>query len=137
MFKQAVLIVGLCATSAVLSQDARTDGVVVTDVKLGSHVASDFSVPVPKTLFRPVDRIHAVISTLAKSPASATLGVSWTYGEGDELQSVYDDSREISFQGVAYYDFEISNPEPWPEGVYHVEVFLNGAAVAKRDFTVR
>lgn len=110
---------------------------MVTWIKLGSHVSSDLSVPVPKTIFKPTDIIHAVVGTHAPASTVGTLGVLWTYGSGDDLQAVFDDSREIAFNGDANYDFEISNSDPWPEGTYQVEVFLNGSSVSKRDFTVR
>jgi hypothetical protein len=63
--------------------------------------------------------------------------VLWTYGQGDDLQAVNDDSREVTFDGVGQTEFHISKPDDWPDGQYQAEVFLNGVSVHKTVFTVR
>lgn len=138
MFKVVALVAALTVSAVVLAQSGPASApVIVSGVELGSHVSSDLTVPVPKTIFKPTDNIHAVVTTHAAANTVGTLGVLWTYGSGDDLQAVHDDSREIAFKGDANFDFEISNPALWPEGTYQVEVFLNGVSVAKRRLIVR
>jgi len=39
---------------------------------------------------------------------------------------VVDDARERA-----------ANPRTWPAGLYHVEVFLDGVSVGRKDFTIQ
>jgi hypothetical protein len=142
MFKSIALIIALAIFPAANAQDANPQprqGIVVTSVKLGSHINSDLTVPVPKNIFKPIETIHLSVATNASGdiPINGSIGVLWTYGEGTDLQAVQDDSRELEFQGDGITVFEISKPDPWPEGQYHAEVFLDGKSVQKVGFTVR
>lgn len=139
MVKNVALLASFVLAPVALAQDATTKAaqVEVLSVKLGSHVGSDLSVPVPKTLFKPTDRIHAVVATRASKPTPGTLGVFWTYGQDPDLQAVHDESQEVMFEGDGLTDFEVSKPDGWPDGIYHVEVFLDGKSVSKVDFLVR
>lgn len=113
--------------------------VSVVDVRLGSHVSSNFVIPVPKTIFRPDESIHLAIHTRLQVGAEvgATLGVLWTYGEGEDLQAVSDDSKELFFDGDGITVFEISKPDNWPEGKYNAEIFIDGESVKNVSFIVR
>ncbi|SFK72185.1 hypothetical protein [Lysobacter sp. cf310] len=119
--------------------EAAASTVSVVGASLGSHVDHQLRTPVPKTLFKPTDSIHLSIATRVSGPdpVVGTLGVLWTYGEGEDRQAVNDDSREILFEGQGYTVFEISKPNDWPEGRYQVEVFLNGVSVHRAAFKVR
>lgn len=110
--------------------------VVVTDLQLGAHVSSDNRIPVPKTMFRPVDTIYASVSTLVAGgdPVDGSLGVHWTYGPA--RQSVWDEAVELRFTGAGATAFQISKPDGWPAGQYQVEVFLNGKPVRTARFEV-
>lgn len=124
-------------------QQAATDAiepkVSVISVKLGSHVNSQLLAPVPKTLFKPTDTVYISISTrvAGTTPVPGTLGVLWTYGSGEDLQAVHDESREVAFEGDGQTEFHVSKPDGWPPGQYSAEVFLDGASVQKIGFTVR
>ena len=143
MFKSIALIIALAIfpeANAQSTDQQPPQGIIVTSIKLGSHVNSDLTVPVPKDIFKPIETIHLSVATNASgdTPVNGSIGVLWTYGEGpDLLQAVQDDSRELEFQGDGITVFEISKPDPWPEGQYHAEVFLDGKSVQKVGFTVR
>lgn len=111
----------------------------VVGAKLGSHINDGLLIPVPKTQFRPVDKIYIVIETDVQGGGAVpgTLGVAWTYGSGSGVQSVYDESRDVLFDGPGRTSFEISKPDGWPVGGYQAEVFLNGEPVRKLVFNVR
>jgi len=83
--------------------------VSVASVTLGSHVDSLFLTPVPEAVFKPTDTIYISITTHTESttPIKATLGVLWTYGEGDDVQSVHDESTEGEFDGDDQTAFHI------------------------------
>jgi hypothetical protein len=139
IFKCIELLACLAFTSVAVAQDITTASspVEIVWVKLGSHVGADLSVPVPKTLFKPTDKIHAVVATRASVPTPGTIGVFWTYGLDQDLQAVHDESQDVLFDGYGQTDFEISKPDAWPDGIYHVEIFLDGKSVEKVDFWVR
>ena len=110
--------------------------VSVTDVQLGAHVSSANLIPVPKTMFRPVDTIYVSVSTAVAGAehVDGTLGVHWTYGP--VRQSVWDEAVELRFSGAGATAFQISKPDGFPAGQYQVEVFLNGKSVRTARFEV-
>jgi len=113
--------------------------VSVTHVSLGSHVDSHLRTPVPKTIFRPIETIYVSVDTHTTGSGSidGTLGVLWTFGSGDELRAVSDNSEEKLFHGDETTEFHVSKPDRWPIGQYQAEVFLNGVSVYKATFAVR
>lgn len=116
-----------------------TPAVTVTDLTLGMYVTQDKRIAVPMTTFRPEDTISLCITTLVAQGAvhSGTLGVWWTFGEGETLRSLKSDVAEMLFDGEGRVVFTIENPRTWPVGLYHVEVFLDGASVGRKDFTIQ
>jgi hypothetical protein len=109
------------------------------ELTLGMHVTADKRIAVPMTTFRPEDTISLCITTRVPVGRlrSGTIGVWWSYGEGETLQSVKSDLAEVFLEGEGRTVFTVENPRTWPPGLYHVEVFLDGEPMAKRDFTVR
>ena len=105
----------------------------VASVELGTAVGPDQKVTSPTTTFGPTDTIYAAVSTTGTA-ANATLGAKWTYQDG---QTVNDSSQTIAPTGPAVTTFHISKPDGWPAGNYKVEIMLDGASVASKDFTVK
>lgn len=135
-----VVAVAPAWAQGMLSEDREAQGTLsVVDAKLGSHINDALLIPVPKTQFRPVDKIYIVIETDVQGGGAVpgTLGVAWTYGSGSRVQSVYDESRDVVFDGPGRTSFEIYKPDGWPVGTYQAEVFVNGEPVRKLAFTVR
>jgi hypothetical protein len=108
-------------------------GVSVGSVDLGTAVGPDQTVTSPTTTFTPKDTIYAAVSTTGTA-SNATLGAKWTYQDG---QTVNDSSQTIAPTGPAVTTFHISKPDGWPAGNYKVEITLDGASVASKDFTVK
>jgi hypothetical protein len=87
MFKFIALMIALAIFPETYAQNTNPQPqqvIVVTSVKLGSHVNSDFTVPVPKNIFKPIETIHLAVATNASggTPINGSIGVLWTYGEG-------------------------------------------------------
>lgn len=116
-----------------------TADVTVSDLTLGMYVTQDKRIAVPMTTFRPEDTISLCITTVVAPGAvrAGTLGVWWTYGEGETLRSLKSDVAEMLFNGEGRVVFTIENPRTWPAGLYHVEVFLDGVSVGRKDFTIQ
>ncbi len=62
------------------------------------------------------------------------LNAKFTYQDG---QTVNESSQTIAPNGDAVTAFHISKPDGWPVGNYKVEISLNGAPVANKDFSVK
>lgn len=106
--------------------------VAVAMVDLGSAVGPDQKITTATTAFAPKDTIYASVATTGSG--TATLDAKWTYQDG---QTVKDDSKSIAPTGPADTAFSISKPDGWPAGNYKVEISLNGAVVATKDFSVK
>lgn len=106
--------------------------VAVAMVDLGSAVGPDQKITTATTAFTPKDTIYASVATTGSG--TATLDAKWTYQDG---QTVKDDSKSIAPTGPADTAFSISKPDGWPAGNYKVEISLNGAVVATKDFSVK
>ncbi len=107
--------------------------VAVSSVDLGTAVGPDQKVTGATTTFAPKDTIYAVVSTTGMAP-SAVLNAKFTYQDG---QTVNESSQTIAPNGDAVTAFHISKPDGWPVGNYKVEISLNGASVANKDFSVK
>jgi len=115
-----------------------TAGVSVTGVELGNAAGPDMKITAPTSTFATKDKIIAAVSTHTSDPATTVpgkLAARWTHV--DSNQTVNEESRDIQFAGDQVYDFEITNPQPWPAGKYKVEVMLDGAKVQERPFEVK
>ena|SRR5256885_2304486 len=107
-------------------------GVRVSQVDLGRSLTSDKMIGERTDSFKPNDMIYASVATEGASSA-ATLKARWTFQDG---QVVNESTQTISPTSGARTEFHISKSDPWPAGKYKLEVFLNGASVATKDFTV-
>ena len=139
MLRKILLIALLAISLPSLAQDkeAAPPAAIISWLKLGSHINPDLSVPVPKKNFKPTEDIYAVVGTKASKPTYGTLGILWTYGSGDHLQAVHDESKELVFDGDGITAFKISKPDGWPSGTYQAELFIDGHSASKISFIVR
>ena len=101
-------------------------------VELGSTVDANNKVIASGTSFAPKDTIYASVDT--SGSGTATLAVKWTYQDG---QTVHEDSKTLNATGPETTAFMISKPDGLPAGNYKVDVSLNGAQVASKDFSVK
>jgi hypothetical protein len=65
------------------------------------------------------------------------LAAKRTYTKNGKTVPVKEDTATISATGAAATEFHISKPDGWPAGNYKVEISLNGAAAASKDFSVK
>ena len=107
-------------------------GVRVSQIDMGRSLNVDKTVNETDS-FKPSDTIYASIATQGTG-AEATLKARWTYQDG---QLVNESTQTIAPTGDARTEFHISKPRGWPTGKYTLEVFLNGASAATRDFEVK
>lgn len=119
------------ASAPALNANPAPAPVAVASVNLGSAVGVDQKVTTPTATFAPTDTIYASVATTGSG--TATLEAKWTYQDG---QTVKDDTKSIAPSGPATTTFSISKPDGWPAGNYKVEISLNGAPAASKDFSV-
>ena len=107
-------------------------GVRVSQIDMGRSLSADKTITDYTSSFKPTDTIYASILTGGAAP-TATVKARWTYQDG---QVVNESTQTISPTGDARTEFHISKPDGFPVGKYKLEVFLNGASAATKDFEV-
>jgi hypothetical protein len=107
-------------------------GVRVSQIDLGRSLTAAKTINDNTASFKPNDTIYASIATEGTA-ATATLKVRWTYQDG---QIVDESTQTITPTGDARTEFHISKPDGWPAGKYKLELSLNGASAATKDFEV-
>jgi len=108
-------------------------GVRVTQVSIGRSLNASKTINDSTDSFTPNDTVYASVATDG-SAASAALKARWTYQDG---QVVNESTQTIAPTGPAVTEFHVSKPDGWPPGKYKLEVLLNGAFAAARDFNVQ
>jgi hypothetical protein len=106
--------------------------VIVTEISLGRALDPDRRVSQPQSAFAPADTVYASVVTQGSARRGA-LEARWTY-QGSELLAESD--LDIVPSGTTVSEFHISKPDGLPRGSYRVEIFLDGAAVGERTFSV-
>ena len=104
----------------------------VSTIDLGRSLAADKTIDDNTDTFKPNDTIYASVATEGAAP-TATLRARWTYQEG---QVVNESTQTLAPTGDARTEFHISKADGWPTGQYQLEVFLNDASAATRDFQI-
>jgi hypothetical protein len=141
----AVLLSGLLAVGTAACQrsgsETTTTGttadqnapVQVASLEVGKHIGNDNQVTEPTDAFAPNETVYASVVTNG-SASTAELKTRWTYQDGQVVDEV---SRTIAPSGGATTEFHVSKPDGLPVGKYRVEVFLNGAPAASKEFEVK
>ena len=106
--------------------------VSVSAVQLGRSLGADGRVAAEASSFKQTDTIYAAVNTEGTS-ANAMLSAKWTFEDGQVVDTT---SRAIAPTGPAATEFHISKRGRWPKGNYKVEIMLNGAPTASKDFKV-
>jgi len=115
-----------------------TPAASVTSIELGNAVGTDLRVTTPMSTFATGDTIHASVATVTTDAAAtvpASLGVTWTHLDSNQV--VHQETKQVNLTGNGVTEFRISKPDGWPTGRYRVEVTLDGAAAQSREFEVR
>ena len=131
----AAMLGGACSKSSE-NPGAGTPGtgavVRVSKVDLGRSLNADKTINDNTDSFKPNDTIYASIATAGATPTT-TLKARWTYQDG---QVVNESAQTIAPTGDARTEFHIAKPDGWPTGKYKLEVLLDGASAATKDFAV-
>lgn len=108
----------------------------VSTVTLGTAVGDDKAISAPKESFGRKDTIYASVATTGTGE-NTQLKAVWTY-RGKKAQMIHEESQTVNLTGEpATHEFHITKPSGWPKGDYTVEIFLNGAPSAVKNFTVK
>lgn len=102
----------------------------VSGIQIGRSVNEDSSIAKVATSFKPNDTIYVSVHTT--DLGSGTLTVRWSYGG----RLLTESSKAVSYKIAADTEFHMQTPSEFPQGAYNVDVFLNGAPVGSRSFTV-
>ena len=125
---------------AMAEPEAPEATVRVTAVALGTEVADDRTIVTPQDAFASSDdTIHVSISTSndADGETLGTLGVRWTFDDGEGNQLVDERAERFAFNGEDTTSFHITNAAGWPMGTYTVEVSVDGEVAETRRFTIQ
>jgi hypothetical protein len=110
----------------------------IVGLELGTSAGADMKIATPTRAFATKDKMIAAVTTRtndANATVPARVGVRWTHA--DSNQTANEETRDLQLKGEQTWDFEITNPEPWPTGNYRAEVLLDGTSVQTRTFTVK
>jgi len=103
----------------------------VSRVQLGRTLNTDNSVGDITSTFSPEDSVYVAVHTA--DAGSGTIAVRWEY----EGRTASEQSKDVSYHSAASTEFHFQYAGGLIEGAYAVEVFLDGALVERRTFTVR
>ncbi len=134
LFAAAMAVIGCARKEGPVS--ARTT-VVVGGITLGNEIRADRKVVTPLDTFGVRDKIYASVETSGQG--HARLKAVWTRRDGAGTAKVGEQAMELHSTGLAANDFHIESAEPWPTGVYRVDVYLGNAIfpAATQTFTIR
>ncbi|MGE3401727.1 MAG: hypothetical protein AB7K63_04010 [Vicinamibacterales bacterium] len=118
------------ALIALLPACAPSNPLTVSNVQLGRTINSDGSVGSFTNRFKPEDTIY--VSALTDGPGTSTITARWTFNG----RPISEESKEVSYREPGATEFHIQFAGAAPVGSYKVEILVDGAAVATRDFFV-
>ena len=90
----------------------------------------------PTTVFSPDDTFYAVVD-LDNAPDDTTMRAEWTAVdvEGTDPNTSIDEAELTTGTGTLH--FELSNTNPWPEGQYKVDLYINDELAETLEFEVQ
>lgn len=108
----------------------------VGGIMLGRAIGPDNRVTDTTSRFSPRDTFFVAVPT-EYTPAGAALIARWTYQTGQLVDSTTQPIASPSgADPVTVTEFHVAKAGGWPVGKYKVEVALNGAIQATREFEV-
>lgn len=107
-----------------------TDPLRVDTIQLGRALNPDHSVSEHASTFNRSDTVY--VSILTTAAGSGTIGVKWSY----QGRVIDEPKRDVSYREPAATSFQLVNSGGFPPGNYTVEVFIDGASVGSRNFSV-
>jgi hypothetical protein len=123
---------GGCRRGAAPSPSPTPHSVQVTDVRLGSEVGLDKRVAAEAAAFGPQETVFVSIVTEGFA-SQVRLTARWMDPSGKLLGEM---DQAIAPAGTAVSEFHLWKPGGFAPGAYQVEIWMDGARVAARSFTV-
>jgi hypothetical protein len=121
-----------CRREAAPTPSPTPQPVQVTDVRVGAGVGSDKRVRVEALAFGPQDTVFVSIVTEGFA-SRVRLSARWLDPSGGLLEEM---DQAIAPAGTAVSEFHLWKPGGFARGAYQVEIWLDGARVGARSFTV-
>ena len=122
-----------CRRSSPPTPSPTPHSVRVTDLRVGAGVGLDKRVPVEVLAFRPDDTVFVSIVTEGFA-SRVRLSARWLGPSGRLLEEM---DQAIAPAGTAVSEFHLWKPGGFARGAYQVEIWLDGARVGERSFTVQ
>jgi hypothetical protein len=127
-----MLAAGGCRPQAGPSPSPTPHPVRVTELRLGAAVGLDKRVGAESFSFGPQDTVF--VSVVTEGFASRVrLSARWVEPSGRLLEEM---DQAIAPAGTAVSEFHLWKPGGFAPGAYQVEIWLDGARVDARSFTV-
>ena len=81
--------------------------------------------------FAPSDTFYCAVR-VADAEQNAEIVARWYFGDAQISEEVY----KTETSGTGYVAFELTNEQPWPEGLYRVEILSAGGVLRSVEFRV-
>ncbi len=104
---------------------------VVLDAVTSRGVGNDYAPIDITSRFSPTDTFYCILQ-IAGAEQDTELVARWYFGGTLITETTYITENE----GTGYVAFELTNQQPWPEGLYRVEVLSAGVALRSVEFRV-
>jgi hypothetical protein len=95
------------------------------------QVSGDYAPIDVTSQFSPTDSFYCVIQ-VADVESKTQIVARWRFGNTVISETIYTTEE----QGSGYVAFELTSDQPWPEGVYQVEILSGGAVMDSVEFRV-
>lgn len=120
------------------TEPAKASG-YVKEIVMAKNTEGPLKKPVnPTEEFSPEDILHAVVG-IQNAPDNTTFEIGWfaeDVGDAASKDSLIN-SDSATTEGTRNIDFTIESSQPWPEGQYRVEVYVNGALDSTKTFSIK
>ena len=105
--------------------------VVVLDAVTSRQVGGDYAPIDITSQFSPDDNFYCAVR-VADAERDTEIVARWTFGDSLISEETY--TTEAS--GTGYVAFELSSQQPWPEGLYRVDILSAGVVLRSVEFRV-
>ena len=95
------------------------------------RVSGDYAPLDVTSQFSPADAFYCVIQVANAQPGTPIIA-RWLFGDALISEASYTTKE----QGSGYIAFELTNQQPWPEGIYRVEIISADAVMGSTEFSV-
>jgi hypothetical protein len=130
-----ILVLGVACQGTTLPTPAESpssgQSLTILEAVTARQVDSDYAPVNVTSRFSPTDTFYCVIQ-VAGAEQDAELTAQWYFGDTLITETTYVTEGE----GTGYVAFELTNQQPWPEGLYRVDILSAGVALRSVEFRV-